>query len=276
MIRHVVKLFVIFSLVFNSCFQKKVDDRSFVVTKDGQGNLQSEIHYINDSVEDGLAKYYYYPFPKNVLMDEIEFRNGLKEGWHKHYRHDGTLESVIQWKNNLEDGYNYWYYSNGKLEQKTFRIRGKQYGDAYFYYPNGKLKLYNCFNSWGENIYALKYDENGNKIIDEGVVYSPKFITVYTNDSTQTPILEEGIKVNNEIAIKFTVAQPPQTKTIIRMGELNKKNIKELPIEKYTVTYKHFFTDVGKHIFVIVGEIKDFNNNLVKYDSTTTTLNVIN
>jgi hypothetical protein len=60
------------------------------------------------------------------------------------------------------------------------------------------------------------------------------------------------------------------------MGELNKKNIKELPIEKYTVTYKHFFTDVGKHIFVIVGEIKDFNNNLVKYDSTTTTLNVIN
>jgi hypothetical protein len=275
MTRGKVLLLIIFSSSIVTCVHKQVGIDSFVVTKDGDGNLQSEIHYINDTVMHGLAKYYYYPNPKNVLKDEIEFKNGVKEGWHRHYRKDGTLESKIQWKNNLEDGENYWYYENGILEQKTYRICGKQYGDAYYYYPNGKLKLYNCLNFWGENIYALKFDEQANKIKEEGVVFSPEFVAVYTSDSTQTPIVDNGVKASKEIVIKTTVAQPPQTKTIIKMGELNKGNMMELPIENYTATYKQIFTEAGKHILVIVGEIKDLKNNLIKRDSIAVKLNVI-
>jgi len=274
MIRGKVILLMIFCSVIASCERKRVGNDSFVVTKDGEGNLQSEIHYINDTVMQGLAKYYYYPNPKNVLKDEIEFSNGIKEGWHKHYRQDRTLESKIHWENNLEDGENYWYYSNGTLEQKTYRIRGKQYGDAYYYHPSGKLKLYNCFNSWGENMYALKFDEQGNKTKEEGIAFSPKIVLLYSNDSTQNPIIENGVKANKEIAIKTTVAQPPETKTTIRMGELN-KNMIELQIANYTATYTQTFTETGKHTLVIVGEIKDLQGNLVKHDSTAVVVNVI-
>ncbi len=274
MIRGKGILLIIFCLVIASCERKRLGKDSFVVTKDRKGILQSEIHYINDTVMQGLAKYYYYPNPENVLKDEIEYRNGVKDGWHKHYRQDGTIESKIHWKYNSEDGEIYWYYNNGGLEQKTYRIMGKQYGDAYYYHPNGKLKLYNCLNSWGENIYVLKLDEQGSCIKEEGVVFSPNVILLYSIDSTQTPIMDDGIKANKEIAIKTTVAQPPQTKTTIRMGELN-ENMIELPIETYTATYTHTFTKTGKHTLIIVGEIKDLQGNLVKHDSTAVVLNVI-
>jgi len=266
---------VILFFLLNACERKRIGNDSFVVTKDGEGNLQSEIHYINDTVMQGLAKYYYYPNPKNVLKDEIEFRNGVKEGWYRHYRQDGTIESKTYFKNNLPDGENYWYYENGKPKEETFWVKGKQYGVGKWYYKNGKLETFNITDFYGTVNYVIQYDEQGNKTKEDGVVFSPKFIAVYTSDSTQTPIVDNGVKASKEIAIKITVAQPPQTKTIIRMGELNKGNMMELPIENYTATYKQIFTEAGKHTLVIVGEIKDLKNNLVKHDSTAVILNVI-
>jgi len=273
MIRGKVIILVIFCSVIISCFHKRVDNESFVVTKDGDGNLQSEINYLNDKVMHGLAKYY-YSIPENVLKDEIEFSKGIKDGWHKHYRHDGTLESKIHWKNNLEDGENFWYYSSGVLEQKSFSIKGRQYGSGYFYYANGKTRLYNCFDSWGENMYVLKYDEQGNKIKEEGMVFSPQFVALYLNDSMQTPISFHTIKAGKEIAIKTTVAQPPHTNTIIRMGEMN-KSMSELPIVNYTATLKQSFTKTGKHTLVTVGEMKDLKGNIVKQDTIYTEITVI-
>jgi len=259
-------------LYLSACFYQRVDKDSFVVTKDGRGTLQSEIPYINDTMIQGLAKYYYYPNPKNVLKDEIEFNNGRKEGWHKHYRKDGALESKIRFKNNLPDGDNYWYYENGQIASESFWIKNRQYGDTKLYYRNGKLKHYYSSDFFDNTMYVIKWDSLGNKIKEEGVVFSPKFVVVYANDST--PIVEDGIKAGKEVQVKVTVAQPPQTKTIIRMGELNKGNIMELPIENYTVNYKKNFVKPGKYTLVIAGEIKDQQGNLVKYDSTTVVLNV--
>jgi hypothetical protein len=260
--------------LFTYCNKKRIGNDSFIVIKDGEGNLQSEIQYINDTIQHGLAKYYYYPNPKNVLKDEIEYNYGKKSGWHKHYRNDGTLESKTHWKNNVEDGQSVWYYDNKMIEQETYRINGVQYGSAYYYFPNGKLKLYNCIDSWGENIYVQKYDSLGHKIREEGLVYSPKLVVLYVNDTTQTPIVENWIKANEKIAIKMTVAQPPQTKTTIRMGELN-KNMVTLPIENYTATYIHTFNTIGKNTILIAGEIKDMHGKRVKYDSTSVNLDVI-
>ncbi len=261
-------------LTMNACRQRVGND-SFKVIKDGDGNLQSEIHYINDTVMHGLAKYYYYPNPKNVLKDEIEFNHGIKEGWYKHYRKDGTMESKTFFKNNLPDGENYWYYEDGKPKEETFWIKGKQYGSGKWYYKSGKLETFNMTDFYDNVFYVIQNDEQGNKVKEDGVVFSTKFIAMYATDSSQTPIVEDAIKAGKEVIIRVTIAQPPQTKTTIRMGELKKGKMIELPIENYTATYKQTYTEAGKHTLVTVGEIKDLQGNLVKHDSTTVIMNVI-
>ncbi len=259
----------------NSCEHKRIGKDSLVVTKDGNGNLQSEINYINDSIRHGLAKYYYYPNPKNVLKDEIEFNTGLKEGWHKHYREDGTIESKIHFKKNLPDGENYWYYENGQIKSESFWVNNKQYGNTKLYYMNGKIKHYYASDFFDNTLYVIKWDSLGSKITEEGVAFSPKFIVIYASDSTQTSIVDNTIKVGKEVIVKITVAQPPQTKTIIRMGELNKGNMIELPTKDYTAIYKDTFSEVGKHTLVTVGKITDLKGDVLKQDSTAIILNVI-
>ncbi len=267
-------IFVILPFLLNACEHKRIGNDSFVVTKDEKGNLQSEIQYINDTIMDGLAKYYYYPNPKNALKDEIEFKNGIKEGWYKHYRQDGTIESKTYFKNNIPNGDNYWYYEDGKPKEETFWLKGKQYGVGKWYHKNGKLETFNVTDFYGTAIYVIQYDEQGNKIKEDGVVYSPKFVAVYASDTTQTPIVDDGVKANKEIAVKITVAQPPETKTTIRMGELN-KNMITLPIENYTATYTQTFREKGKRTLVIAGEIKDLQGRTIKQDSTAIVLNII-
>lgn len=272
----VLKSTVFVSILFGliACEHKRIGNDSLVVIKDGEGNLQSEIHYINDTVMHGLVKYYYYPNPKNVLKDEIEYQYGKKEGWNKHYRKDGTLESRTHWKNDLPDGGNYWYYEDGKSREETFWIKGQQYGSGKWYYQNGQLETFAVTDFDGKCSYLLKYDSLGNKIKEEGVVFSPKVIAVYTSDTTQSPFIDDGVKANKEVVIKITVAQPPQTKTTIRMGELNKKMV-ELPVENYTAAYTQTFSEAGKYTLVIVGDIIDQQGNIVKHDSMTVDFNVI-
>jgi hypothetical protein len=268
----IIILFSIF-ISLNSC-KKRIGNDSYVVVKDGKGNLQSEIHYINDTIKHGLARYY-YSVPINRLKEEVEFRFGKKYGWYKHYRKDGTIDSRTHFKKDLADGDNYWYFENGKLKEQTFWSNGKQYGAGTWYYKNGNLETYNVTDFYGEILYVLQRDENGNKIKEAGSVFSKNILAVYINDSTQTPIVEKGVKKNREIGVKITVAQPPQTKIIMKMGELNKVALSNLPIENCTAIYNQKFAEIGKHTLIMTGEIWDSYGNLLKHDSASININVI-
>ncbi len=262
-------------LCLGACEYKRSDNKSFKVTKDGDGNLQSEINYINDTIMQGVAKYYYYPKPANVLKDEIDYNMGIKDGWQKHYRENGTLESNVHYKNGLADGLDYRYYEDGtKIKSENHWLKGKQYGVGKWYYKNGQLETFNVSDFYNNVLYVIQYDEQGNKTKEDGVVFSPKFTAFYTSasDSTQTPIRDNTVKANKEITTQITVAQPPQTKTTIRMGELNKRNMVELPIEVYTATYTQTYPKSGKYTLVTIGEIKDLKGNILKRDSITTAI----
>ena len=259
-------LYAIVLLCLSNCVTetKRVDNRSIIIDRDGpEGHIKSEIPYINDTIIDGTAKYYYYP--TDIVKDEIEFNNGVKEGWHKHYKEDGTLESKVQFSNDVQDGETYWYYPDSKIKEHTHWVMGKQYGSAKYYYPNSKLKTYNAIDFYDNTLYVLRYDEQGNKVQDDGVVFSPEYGYVPHRDS---------MPINGETFIQIAVAEPPDTKTTIRMGELGKE-LKELEIKRYTATYQDTFTTVGKHTLVTVGKIYDLEGNLIKRDSVTTEITVI-
>jgi antitoxin component YwqK of YwqJK toxin-antitoxin module len=256
-----------------ACRGDKLGNTSLVVTKNG-GKLQSEIKYIDDTIRHGLAKYYYYP--TDILKDEIEFNHGIKEGWHKHYRKDGTLESKVHYKNSLADGMDYRYYEDGvKIQSESFSVKGESYGLAKWYYKNGQLEVLNMTDFSGETFYVIHYDDQGVKIKDGGIVFSRNLFACYTTDSTETPIGSSPVHTGKEISIKIPTAQLPETKTTIRMGELNKGSMMELPIENYTATYKTTFSAKGEHQLVTIGEIKDLHGNTIKRDSITTAVTVV-
>lgn len=263
-------LYVVVLLCLNSCVweTKRVGNESVIIKRCNQtafseGKLKSKIHYINDTVMHGIAKYYYCP--SEVLKDEMEFNHGVKEGWHKHYRKDGTLKSKAHFKNGLPDGDTYWYYPDGTLKEHTQSVKGQQFGLAEWYYPNGQLELLNNVDFWGDAMYIIRYDEQGNKIQEDGVVFSPYYWYVPHRDS---------MPVNGETFIQIAVAEPPETKTTIRMGELGKE-LKQLTVNDYIITYQDTFKTTGKHTLVTIGEIHDMQGNLIRRDSITTEITVI-
>lgn len=267
-------ILIIFTLSNISCKRVRVDNKSFIVEEDSNGNLVSEINFINDTIKHGLAKYYYNPLPANILEEEIEYNYGMMEGLYKHYRKDGTLESKTEFKNNIVDGENYWYYENGKTRNESYWEKGKQYGGAKWYYSNGQLKSYIVLDYFGKRFYSIKWDSTGNKIKEDGEVFSKNFIAIYSDDTSQTPIIENSVMKNKNVITRITVAQPPQTKTVIRMGELNKNNLVELKINKFSANYVSLFSKSGEFNLVTVGVIKDLKGNTLKYDSIVTSITV--
>jgi antitoxin component YwqK of YwqJK toxin-antitoxin module len=247
-----------------SCTQKRVDNKSYIITKDGLGNIQSEINYINDTIVNGTAKYYY---KNGKLNDEINYVNGLKNGIHKHYSEDGVLESVINFKNGLQDGYAYWYFKNGKVESKSFWLKGKSFGDAYYYYSSGLLESYRSFDFQEHNRYLIKYDSNGLKIKEEGTVLGQLLLDADFN----------AVPLNKSVTLRISVATPPNTNTKVLLNEMKRDmlmNAKELIIKNSEAVYNLSFNEKGKYKFVTVGQIKDLKGNVVKQDTIYTDINV--
>lgn len=226
------------------------------VSKDENGKIKSEIPYINDTLKHGTAKYYY---SSGVLEDQIEFRYGLQDGWNEHYRENGTIESKSYWRNDMPEGESYYYYENGKLKSESFMANGKQFGPAKIYFVNGQMKNFYMTDFSGETFYVIVWDSLGNKVKEEGLVFSRNFDLNPPGDS---------MRKNMEIMIKMAVAQLPDMKTSIRITGLDKENTIELPIENYTATFKRTFAETGIHSFKVMGEIRGIqHNNLYKRDS---------
>lgn len=254
------------------CEWKKIDNKSVKITKDGDGIIKSEIPYINDTIIDGIAKYYYSK--PNIISDEISFLNGIKNGWHKHYREDGSIESIIKWKNALQDGKTYWFYEDGKtIKSESFWIKGKPYGMGKWYYRNGKLRTYDITDFDDRIVYVIQYDSIGNKNNEDGVSFSPSFQYYYT-DSPEIVINKDSININREVGIKITASIIPNSLTKITMGLNKTSKLSLCPIKDYTAMYNYTFSKKGIYEFVTIGEMINKDDNLISHDTIITTISI--
>lgn len=264
--RSAVTGFLLLAVVV-ACTQK--EKTNLIVTKDRQGNIVSEIHYIKDSLKHGLARYYY---PNGDISHEIEYANGVREGFYKHYKSGKILEQKAYYKKGMAEGKSSRYYDNGAIRSLSNWVSGKEYGSTYFYYANSKIEMYHCSDFSESLFFLIKWDQQGKKTKEEGVVFSPNFY--FENADTAN-----AFTVNQESIIRITVADPPETTSKLWMGEVTAEgkveNFKELPIEKNTATYKRTFTKAGKYTLTTVGEIKDKNGKVIKEDRVTTDIRVV-
>ena len=75
-------------------------------------------------------------------------------------------------------------------------------------------------------------------------------------------------KASSGVILKVAVAEPPERKTIVMMGELDSP-LKEVEIKDFSVNYK---TEIGKKI-IIKGIIKDLNDSILMEDIDTIAVN---
>lgn len=253
-------------LILLGCTHKRIGNDSLVEYRTDK-ILDSVATFFNDTILHGYKKKYYKD--GITLRDSMPYNMGKRDGIYISYFRNGKVQSKCNLKNDLPDGMTYWFYENGNKKSESYWIQGKQFGNAKFYFSDGNLDTYN-FYDFQENVrYIKKYSEDGKVIKDEGSIIGQLLLE---QDSFT-------VKMNKEIGVKICVSEPPDTKTTVFIGETNKQmkitNLKEYPINEYTVKYNRSFSEPGQYVLVTIGELEDLKTKRVKRDSLYTTINVI-
>jgi antitoxin component YwqK of YwqJK toxin-antitoxin module len=136
---------------------KKVK-QGFYKTFFENGNLASESHYLNDSMN-GVEKFYY---EDGSLNSVFTMKNGKSHGEFKYFYEDKTLKQEGTYVNNVLEGQLKTYYKNGKLKEIVTMVDSEEKGDFIEYYENGNLKAKGSYSGGpnSENCILEMYKED--------------------------------------------------------------------------------------------------------------------
>jgi hypothetical protein len=123
-------LIIILSLLFISGCNSKRGGK-----KDSQtGN--DTIAIVPDTGYTGIKQY----MNGQVLVKEVTFKNGVREGLMKSFYQDGRLRQTFWYENGLREDSSKWYYQEGQLFRSTPYKRDTIDGIQKQYYRTGRLK----------------------------------------------------------------------------------------------------------------------------------------
>lgn len=138
-------------------------------------------------------------------------------------------------------------------------------------FENGQFKLIN-FMSNGYPYYAIKFDSLGQKISENGYVFSGDLIHNQPLDS---------ISINSDFEIKIKAVSFRGYSTRIEIALFDSKNnvvdiIDSLPINNYLASFNWKFKDSIVHKIGIAGELKNSTTMaVIKRDTIYRTIKVI-
>lgn len=246
---------ILLTLAFlSSCFNSKRAGHSNVqmkIERDSHGHIVSEIPYLNDSTIHGVAKYFNRITYK--VQQEVEFKNGKKDGTSKQYDYYGNVILLSYFQNDLQHGPSMRYYSNGNLEEISYWFEGRAIGEAKRYFEDGKLKLL-CLKDFDEKIYySIQYDSTGKLISEDGVVFSPHVI-VYPN--------VDSLFVNDSVNVHLMVASL-ENRFLEIVFEYSDTLFTYKPID-LRLTHQRRFTRGGEYYLKIKGKMLSEEGDLLK------------
>lgn len=104
-------------------------------SKKGSGELTDTLT-VPDTGYTGIKKYY----SNNLLVSEITFKNGVKQGEMKIYYQGGQLHNTLWYENGLREDSAKWYYLEGQVFRSTPYKHDTIDGTQKQYYRDGRLK----------------------------------------------------------------------------------------------------------------------------------------
>lgn len=204
-------------------------------------------------------------FPDKSIAEIYYVKNdSIKENQYISYYKNGNINSICFFRDNQLDSTVRTYYESGQLSDSTNYSKGYLFGEQFYFHENGQLKKYIVVDGFGDVIYVLKYDKQGQEISREGMAISPN---IYCD------ILEKKVVKKGQIAIiNFMCSTPPNSFTEVYYGELSNplgsKEFIRLRITKNNVIpHEITFTKEGKYQFYFLGIIKDNNGMVLVRDS---------
>lgn len=132
----------------------------------GKGSHKKDLSAENDTVTvsdtgyTGIKQY----FSNNLLLKEVTFKNGVRDGLMKTYYQGGQLYQTFWYENGLREDSSGYYYLEGQVYRTTPYKHDTIDGIQRQYYRTGKVKARIGFNKGLRTPLMEEYNTNGSRI----------------------------------------------------------------------------------------------------------------
>jgi hypothetical protein len=219
--------------------------------KKGTGNMTDTIT-VPDTGFTGITKYY----SDKLLIKEITFKNGVKEGEMRTYYQGGQLNQTIWYENGLREDSVKKYYLDGRVFKSTPFRHDTIDGTQVQYYSNGRVKAKLHFIR-GLRVPSLEeYTRNG-KLISG---YPDIVYTVNDNYATAGKV-----RINLELTDKTRKVKFYRGEFANGVFDTAKCRIIPSVNGKAFLDLKKSGTPQADYIGIIGAILSDFGNNFLSY-----------
>lgn len=111
----------------------------------------------NDTGYTGIKQY----MSKKVLIKEITFKNGVREGLMKSFYQTGEVRQTFWYENGLREDSSFWYFQQGQLFRSTPYKRDTIDGIQKQYYRTGQLRAKIGFSKGLRTTFLEEYTQDG-------------------------------------------------------------------------------------------------------------------
>lgn len=173
------------------------------------GNFEMEGIFLDDSIPDGIIKY--YELSTGNLIGSKEFIKGVLNGKANNY-YNSQIIQTINYKNGIESGFAELFDSSkGYLKRKDFYYYGRKVGPSFIFDNKGSLLSYDFTSFENKVVYSVERDS-----ISEHYYSDPI-------ESLETISVNEAI-FNGEkrLRVFFYLIYPPKTRVDYEVVYLDK------------------------------------------------------
>ena len=161
----------------------------------GKGHAKKELQAVADSItvpDTGYTGIKQYK-SGTVLVKEVTFKNGVREGLMKAFYQTGEVRQTFWYKNGLREDSSIWYYQEGQPFRATPYKRDTIDGIQKQYYRTGQLKAKLGYTKGLRTTFLEEYTPDGKRV---GVY--PALVTNITDDYKNKGIYRISLELSNK------------------------------------------------------------------------------
>lgn len=213
---------------------------------------QADTVTVPDTGYTGIKKY----MSGQLLVKEVTFKNGVREGLMKSFYQDGKVRQTFWYHNGLREDSARWFYQEGPVFRSTPYKKDTIDGIQKQYYKNGKVKAKIGYIKGLRTPYIEEFDKNGKLV--KGY---PELVVIVKDEYQNRGVYSVSLSLSNKSErVKFFrgdllggVYDTAHCKTINTVKGVGNLNLKKTASPK------------AESVGVIAEILTDFGNKYLVY-----------
>ena len=120
----------------------------------------ADTNVVADTGYTGIKQY----MSGTLIVKEVTFKNGVREGLMKSFYQNGKLRQTFWYRNDLREDSAKWYYEGGEVFRSTPYVHDTIDGIQIQYYRSGKIKAKLNYKKGLRTFYLEEFLQDGKKI----------------------------------------------------------------------------------------------------------------